>query len=400
VQKSSYDGYESFQYLEPGADYKPFVLARQIDRVAPFIYRVDEVQEARVQRLLAEHAVVSLHDHTSVFPQEMDQLYDYVRQGREWTGYRGLSVSGLDVVLENFMDGTALITSNAGWKWTDVIHDLGLRFSDFAHQEMVYVARTVDDLQRAKPEGRIAFVASLESATPIENELDRVDVLYGLGVRTMGLTYSESNALGSGLKEPRDGGLTRLGRRVVRRMNRLGMTIDTAHCSDRTALDAIEASEKPTIISHVGARALWNSRRMKPDDVLRACAQGGGVIGIEAAPHTTLTQRHPLHSIESFMEHFEYVAGLVGIEHVAFGPDTFFGDHVGLHRIFGAHFSIAEAHAGPEYEEVAYVRGLENPAETMPNITRWLVAHGYGDEEIGQVLGRNALRVLEETWAR
>jgi membrane dipeptidase len=400
MKQKTYDGYKSFQYLEPGVDFKPFRLAQEIGRVEPYVYPVSEEQERRVQRLLEENIIVSLHDHASVFPEDISQIFEYVRQGREWTGYEGLSVSGIDILFENFMDGTALITSSAGWKWTDVIHDIGLRYSDFAHQDMVYVALTVDDLYRAKGEGKIAFVATLESATPIENELDRVDVLYGLGVRSMGITYSEANALGSGLKESNDGGLTQFGRQVVRRMNTLGMTVDTAHCGDKTALDVIELSDKPTVISHVGARALWNTNRMKPDDVLKACAERGGVIGVEAAPHTTLTHNHPHHSIESYMEHLAYIADLVGIDHVACGPDTLFGDHVGLHHAFASQLSIASAHSGVEFEEVEYVRGLENPAEVMPNVARWLVAHGYSDEEIAKVMGLNVLRVLKETWAR
>ncbi len=400
MRKKSYSGYRSFQYLEAGVDFKPFKLAGEIGRVEPYVYPVTEEQERQAQRLLEEQIVVSVHDHTSVFPEDLGQIFDYVRHGREWTGYEGLSISGIDILFENFMDGTALITSNAGWKWNDVIHDIGIRFSDFAHQDMVYVALTVEDLYRAKEQGKIAFVASLESATPIENELDRVDVLYGLGIRCMGITYSEANALGSGLKEANDGGLTRFGQQVVRRMNKLGMTIDTAHCGDKTAAEAIELSERPTLISHVGARTLWNTRRMKPDFVLEACAERGGVIGVEAAPHTTLTHAHPRHSIESYMEHFEYIANLVGIEHVAFGPDTLFGDHVGLHHAFVSQLSIGSAHAGVEYEEVNYVTGLENPSEVMPNVARWLVSHGYSDEEIAQVMGLNVLRVLQESWAR
>lgn len=398
--KKTHTGYQSFQYLEPGVDYIPFKLVKEVGRVEPYVYPVSEEQERRVQRLLEENTIVSLHDHSSVFPDDIARIFEYVRQGREWTGYEGLSISGIDVLFENFMDGTALITSNAGWKWTDVIHDIGIRYSDFAHQELVYVALTLNDLHRAKDEGKIAFVATLESATPIENELDRVDVLYGLGIRSMGITYSEANALGSGLKEPHDGGLTHFGRQAVRRMNQLGMTIDTAHCGDRTALDVIEYSDEPTVISHVGARALWNTRRMMPDDVFKACAQKGGVIGVEAAPHTTLTENHPQHSIESYMEHFEHIADLVGIDHVAFGPDTLFGDHVGLHRAFRAQLSIGSAHAGVEYDEVEYVKGLENPSEVMPNVIRWLVSHGYRDAEIAKVAGANVLRVLQETWAR
>jgi len=400
MKKKTFNGYRSFHYLEPGVDYRPFKLAQEIGRVEPYVYPVSEAQEREVQRLLAQNIVVSVHDHTSVFPEDIGQIFDYVRQGREWTGYEGLSTSGIDVLFENFMDGTALITSSAGWKWTDVIHDIGMRYSDIAHQDMVFIAHTIDDLYRAKREERIAFVSTLEAATPIENELDRVDVLYGLGIRSMGITYSEANALGSGLREPNDGGLTQFGRQVVRRMNKLGMAIDTAHCGDKTAADAIECSEKPTLISHVGARALWNTSRMKPDWVFKACAEKCGVIGIEAAPHTTLTHNHPQHSIESYMEHFEYIANLVGIDHVAFGPDTLFGDHVGLHHAFASQLSISSAHSGVEFDEVAYVQGLENPAEVMPNVVRWLVKHGYSDQDIAKAIGLNVLRVLKETWAR
>ncbi|HHE70877.1 MAG TPA: diguanylate cyclase [Chloroflexi bacterium] len=400
MKTKRYNGYKSFQYLEPGIDYRPFKLARQTARVPVYVVPVTVEQEALVQQILEEDMIISLHEHTSVMPEDVNESFEYSRQGRERTGFEGLAVSGLDVVFENFMDGTATITSNAGWKWSDVIHDLGIRFSDFDHQDMLFVARTIDDLYRAKREGRIALVASLEAATPIENEVDRVDVLYGLGVRAMGITYSESNACGSGLKEPRDGGLTTFGRQVVRRMNQIGMTIDTAHCGDRTAIDVAEVSERPVLMSHCGARALWNTNRMKSDAAIKAVAEGGGLIGIEAAPHTTLTAAHPRHSIESVMEHFEYVANLVGIDHVTFGPDTLYGDHVGLHHAYAAQLSIGETHQGPVFEEVPYVKGLENPSECFPNIVRWLVSHGYDRESIRKVVGGNALRVLKATWAR
>jgi membrane dipeptidase len=215
----------------------------------------------------------------------------------------------------------------------------------------------------------------------------------------MGIVYSEANAFGSGLKETADGGLTELGRQVVRRMNKLGMVIDAAHCGDQTTLDIIEESEHPIFISHAGARALWNTRRLKPDNVLEAMAAKRGVLGIEAAPHTTLTETHPKHNIDSFMEHFEYAVRLLGVDHVGFGPDTLFGDHVGLHHAYAAQLSISKAHAGMQFDEVEYVDGIENPAE-FPNLARWLVKNDYSDEDIAKALGGNALRVLEQVWVR
>jgi len=400
VTEKRYDGYRSFQYLEAGTDYRAFELAKDIGRVPEHEYPLTADERSRVERIIAAHPIVSLHDHTAIAPEDPGELMEQRRSGRDATGYAGLAASGTDVFFENFMDGTALITSKRGWKWDDIVFDLGVRFSDIAHQELVYVATTVDEVRAAKPSGRIAFVACLEAATAIENEVDRVDVLYGLGIRCMGITYSEANALGSGLREERDGGLTDLGREVVTRMNRLGMTIDLAHVGDRTSLDVIERSERPVFITHAGARVLWPTRRMKPDEVLRALAAKGGVIGIEAAPHTTLTEKNRKHSIESVMEHVAYCVELLGVDHVALGPDTLFGDHVGLHHAFAEALSIGRLTEGVEYPRVEYVAGMENPGEAMRNAVKWMVKHGWSDDDIAKVAGGNVIRVLRETWAR
>ena len=389
-----YDGYRSFGYLEAGTDYQAFDLAPQIGRVEPFVLPLDDDQDARARQLLESTIAVSLHDHCGIMPADMADNDAYVREGREHYGYEGLAVSGLDAVFENMMDGTATITSKMGWKWSDVIHDLGMHLADVAHQSMVFVGSTVDDIERAYRDGRIALIPSMESATPIENELDRLDVLFGLGVRMMGVAYSESNALGGGLKEVTDGGLTQLGRAAVTRMNKLGMAVDVSHAGNVTALDACKLSTRPVFISHAGARTLWDIPRMKPDHVIKAVADTGGVIGIEAAPHTTLTTKHPLHSIESVMEHFEYCVELVGIDHVTFGPDTVFGDHVGFHEAYAAHMDAGDE---GEHPRARYVEGIENISE-YPNVVRWLVRHGYGDEDIAKAIGGNTLRALREVW--
>lgn len=400
MQNKRYNGYRSFSYLEPGVDYKAFALAPELERVPSKAVVVTPEQEVRVQRLFAEHMMISLHDHCFIAPQNLDDIFEFRRWGRDFTGFEGLSRSGLDVVFDNLMNGTAMITSRGGWKWDDVIYDLGMRLSDLAHQDFVVPTTTVAGIRQAKANGQLAFVLSLEGAAMIENELDRLDILYGLGVRCLGIAYSEGNQLGAGLKEARDGGLTAFGRQAVKRMNKLGLAIDISHSGDRTGLETVELSEHPVFITHAGARALWDSSRLKPDELIRACAERGGVIGIEAAPHTTLTQKWPEHSIESFMEHFEYCVDLVGIEHVAFGPDVLFGDHVGLHRVFARALSIGESHGSTPHPQVEYVDGLENPAEAFPNIVRWLVGHGYCDEDIAKVCGGNVLRVLEQVWVR
>ena len=399
MQNKPYDGYRSFQYLEAGKDYKAFELVQELDRVPSTKVEVSDEQEARVKAIFKNNLIISLHDHCFVAPKDLSTFMEFRRWGRDWTGYEGLAASGLDCVFDNMMDGTAMITSRGGWKWDDVVFDIGMRLSDIAHQKLVKLALTTQDIRDAKTNGQIGFVVSLEGAAMIENELDRIDVLYGLGTRCLGIAYSEGNALGAGLKEPGDGGLTVFGRKAVERMNKLGMAIDISHAGDQTSLDTIETSKDPIFITHAGARALWETPRLKPDNILKACAERGGVIGIEAAPHTTISQKNLKHSIESFMEHFEYCAELVGIDHVTFGPDVLFGDHVGLHVALTEALSLSASKGKNPYPKVEWVDGLENPAEAFPNIVRWLVKHNYSDDDIAKVVGGNTVRMLEQVWA-
>jgi membrane dipeptidase len=97
------------------------------------------------------------------------------------------------------------------------------------------------------------------------------------------------------------------------------------------------------------------------------------------------------------MDHFLYCVDLVGIDHVAFGPDTLYGDHVGLHTTFAHLLSLARM-GGPAYEKVEYVDGLENPTENFANICDWLVARGLSDDDIRAVLGGNIYRALDQIW--
>jgi membrane dipeptidase len=397
-QPPSAGGYTAYSYLTPGVDFRSFELVPEFGRVPPYAAGLTDEEQERAQRLLRDSLVISLHDHPSRFPQRMEETPDYYRTGRQHTGYAGLAASGMTVVFDNMMDGTACVTGHAPWRWDDIITDLGMRQADLAHQTGVMTIRTVADIDEAYRSGRVGLVFGLEAATPIENEIDRLDVLYGLGLRQIGIAYSDANSLGSGLGETTDGGLTAFGRRAVTRMNKLGLAVDVSHSSDRTSLDVCEQSDRPVFMTHAGSRVVWDIPRMKPDAVLKAVAETGGVIGMSAAPHTTLSAAHPQHSIESVMDHFRYIVDLVGIEHVAFGPDTLYGDHVQLHKVFGHLLGISRTSSGPAFEPVTYVDGLENPTENFANICGWLVKNGFDDESVRAVLGGNIYRALQAIW--
>lgn len=396
VKKKAYSGYKSFSYLEPGKDFKVIGLAKEINRVEPYKVPLNNNEEDRVEEIMEKNICISLHDHTDIHPEDLSRIMEWIRQNRISTGYEGLSLSGLDAVFDGLMDGTNLVLSSKPWRWESLIYEIGMRMSDIDHQDFLIRCFGVKDIEYAHKNGRLAFIPHIEGAGPIENDVDRVDILYGLGVRCMGLVYSEQNYIGTGLREKGDGGLTYFGYDVVDRMNKIGMAIDLAHVGDKTSIDAIHASSKPVLITHAGARKLWNSKRMKPDEVIQAIADKKGVFGIEAAPHTTLTMKHREHSLESVMEHFQYIEKLVGIDYVGFGPDTLFGDHVGVHHAFTGELSIKQMDT-EKYNEVPYVKGIENPSE-FPNIVRWLVKNGYSDREISKVIGGNALRALKQIW--
>jgi membrane dipeptidase len=391
--KKRWDGYISSSYLVPGEDFRSFEVSPQLGRVPPSWVPLSPDDDARADRLWRGSICISLHEHGGIMPVDLGENEAYIRQAREMYGYEGLAAGGLDAVFENFFDGTATITSSQGWKWDDVILDLGMHLADLAHQSTIFLGTTVADIERAHATGRIALIASIEGAAPIENELDRLDVLYGFGVRMIGVTYSESNQLGGGIRDPGDGGLTVFGRKAVTRMNRLGMAIDLSHTGDLTALQTCELSTAPVFLSHSGARALFPEMKLKTDDLLRAVAATGGVIGIEASPGTTTLPDVP-QTIETVMAHMEYCIDVMGIDHVGFGPDTLFGDHVELGRAYADNLNSGEE---PDTVAIDHVEGLENPSE-FPNAIRWLVAHGYTDEQIAKLAGGNILRALRDVW--
>jgi membrane dipeptidase len=406
-KKKVYDGYKAYDYLEAGADYREFKLAKSFERVPSYYVPLSKGEEDRFDEFIEKNIIIDLHEHPVLWPEDMSEAMELQHMGRDFTAYEALSKARIDCVFDNLMDGTAYITSYSGWKWNDIIHDIGIRLCDLYHQGMVIHCKTVEDIRYAAEEGKVAMVLALESATPIENEVDRIDVLYGLGVRSLGICYSESNMLGGGMGEThQDTGLTDFGYDSVKRMNKVGMLIDVGHTNDRTALETIEASESPVYNSHSGPAAIAQGHT-NGDEVLHAFAENNGLIGVGGAGQGLRTEKHPVGNIESYMECVEYCIDLMGIDCVGCGPDTLYGNHQGLYKYWFARRLGKHNRPGREQEEAfpippgmedpGYVRGLENPNEFM-NIARWMIKHGYSDGEIAKVMGLNALKMLERVW--
>ena len=247
------------------------------------------------------------------------------------------------------------------------------------------------DLLAAKQMGKMAMMFQLEPQT-FGRKLERIEIAYGLGIRMALLTFNTRTYVGDGCGERTNGGLSYLGYEVVERMNELGMLIDLSHCGEQVTLDAIEASKVPVMCNHTGARALYpQCKRLKSDEVLKALADKGGLVGVSAIPNQLSGNAEQ--GIEDMLNHIDYIVKLIGVDHVAIGLDNVFHDQVAYHR--QADQSIFKlAYIGQELN-APYMWGIESPEE-WPNITRGLVSRGYSDEMIKKIISGNALRVIQD----
>jgi membrane dipeptidase len=371
--------------LAPAPQVPVVPLAADVDRVDGWVSEADTAQYDRAARLMTSGPIVSLHDHPVRLPHPItaESFAAHLAVNRDHLGHDGLALSGLTGVFASALGGMAF---PALLRW------LSLLSADIAHSDVAERALTAADFTRR---GRVAVALSLEDLTPIGDDLSGIEVLYGAGVRQAGLTYNDGNALGDGLAEADDHGLTGTGRAAVALMNAIGMVVDLAHVGDRTSVEAAAASTRPVVISHAGSRTVWDSRRMKPDHVLRAVADTGGLIGIEAAPNSTRIPGRAEHDLDAVMSHVEYCVELLGVDHVALGPDTMFGDHIGLYSATGG-----SPMPGPDGEPAPcspFVAGMESPQETHRNAAAWMTAHAWTDEDAAKVLGGNVVRLLERT---
>lgn len=265
-----------------------------------------------------------------------------------------------------------------------------------ANSADVVLATAVDDIHVAKSTDREAIIFGPQNTDFLNAELDLLGTFYDLGVRVMQLTYQRQNAVGSGCGERRDAGLSTFGRELVAEMDSMGIVVDLSHCGAVTAADAIATSRNPVIFSHAHPAAIAPHIRAKDDDLLRALAAGGGVIGITALSAFLYDPDKPKErpGLPSFVRHLRYLIDLIGIDHVSIGLD--FDETITYEKWEADHRRWPELQPGWSFEE-RRCRDLTSAAEAR-NVTRALVADGFTDEEIQKVLGLNLLRVFGQVW--
>lgn len=203
---------------------------------------------------------------------------------------------------------------------TDTINAVSEQFG--RHRDDIKICTDSRQIESAHGARKIAAILSVEGAHPLGSELERLDELYELGVRGIGLTWENSNDFASSAKDEESGkgkGLTPLGRKLVAKMNKLGMIVDVSHAGAKTFSDCIELSKAPTIASHSCARALCHHYRNLTDDQIRALAAKGGVIGVNFYPKY-LVKRGSAY-VASVIRHIKRFVEVGGIECAAIGSD-------------------------------------------------------------------------------
>ncbi|MFN3982463.1 MAG: dipeptidase [Caldilinea sp.] len=264
-----------------------------------------------------------------------------------------------------------------------------VRFLLLGRLGKVRSVRTVDEIRQAMQDGKLAVSLHFQGTVPIGQDLSLVKAFYEKGIRHMLMAYNARNFVGYGCHEAEDKGLTAFGRDLIQEMNRVGMLVDVAHTGHRTAMETIETSSKPVVVSHGNIWALHQHPRCVKDELIKAIAAKNGVIGVTGLG---LFMGNNDASVENYVNNIDYIVQLVGAEHAGIGLDyvydldallRFAQNHPEQYPKEGGYFDI-------EIKQISHAQ--------MPQVAEGLLKRGYSEQAVQKILGQNWLRVLEQVW--
>jgi len=265
--------------------------------------------------------------------------------------------------------------------------------------ELIMQGRSGNDVRLARATGRTAIFFGFQNPSPIEDDIGLVEIVHTLGARFMQLTYNNQSLLASGCYETVDSGVTRMGRQVIKEMNRVGLVIDMSHSGERSTLEAIDLSEQPITITHANPHTWEPALRNKSDTVLKALAARGGMFGFSLYPHH-LKDKSAC-SLQSFCDMVARTADMVGVEHLGIGSDL----------CQDQPDSVVEwMRVGRYTKEIDYGEGSSaNPGfPPMPewfqdsrqfqNLEDGLKAAGFSDSDTARLMGENWLAFFDRNF--
>jgi membrane dipeptidase len=262
------------------------------------------------------------------------------------------------------------------------------------HDEWFERVDTPTRLDAIKASGKVGLLLGIQNSEHFR-KADDVDGFYGLGQRVSQLTYNARTLIGNGSTERRDEGLSDFGVSIVERMNKVGMAVDVSHCGDKTTLDAFEVSKKPVLITHSNCRALNpNHPRCKTDEAIKAMAAKGGVMGITEV-RMFVSPKEPT-GMDAMLGHYDYVAKLVGVEHLGVGSDI---DLLGYDALSPEETKQLRAAYKSSYgfRDKNDIDGYTF-AKRPFDLAESLIRRNYSDANVEAILGGNFRRVLKEIW--
>lgn len=258
--------------------------------------------------------------------------------------------------------------------------------------DRVLLVKRVADIERAHCEKKLGVIFGFQSPVPIGEHFYRWTIFQQLGLRICQMSYMEENIFADGCFAPGNRGLSYFGIQAVQEMNRLGIVVDLSHSGIRTAMEAIEKSTKPCVYSHSNARAVTPSPRNVPDEGIKLLASKGGVMGLSGHAFMSYKQIGRRPTLSDYLDHFEYVAKLVGTDHVAIGSDVFES-----YTKFSWEMSTKLLYNSPWTFETVFNEGFHQVGQ-IKDVIRGLIARGFSDADVRKILGQNFLRVFKAVW--
>ena len=339
-----------------------------------------------------EHAR-EVHEKCLVFDLHSDIPCEVIR--RRYYGethvldnvfFQPLREGGVDAIWMSTVPHIMHYPSHRGDYVEAGMHNMDVMLAEIEECSDHFVLATrTKEIEGAKAAKKIAVLLGFEGAEPVGDDLGNLRNFYRLGLREVQLTWNFRNNVCDGIYEKRNAGLTQFGKDLIKTMNRLGMLIDTSHINSKGLEDAIEVSSQPIYMSHTSSRALVDHPRNITDEQIKMIAKKGGVIGVCFLPQF-VALKHA--TVEHVLDHLDHFVELVGSDHVGLGPD--FIDYC-LEIMQGALKGMAY-HSG---ESFRYPEGAEDTTKLL-NVTRGMVARGYSDQDIENVLGGSMLRLLKK----
>jgi membrane dipeptidase len=297
---------------------------------------------------------------------------------------------------------TVMPVGNVADPWDDYQKDVTVKQNILnANPDRLILVRNAADILKAKREKKFAWLYGTQDTTMVGPELDRLAQMKKDGVMTVQLTYNNGNLAGDGSLEPRNGGITKLGRATIERIEAEKLLLDLSHGGARTMAEAAAFAKRPLVISHTGARALTDHPRNVDDATIKAVADKGGVVGVYFMPFLTLDS-HPKGA--DLIAHVEHISKVAGEDHVGIGTDNgvlpTFLDAETKKKLDDSQARRIKAGIAAPGEAIGVYPFLEdyNSVDRYRRFAADLQKRGWSEARLEKLMGGNFLRVYREAW--